>query len=199
MQRVLCIGLCSHFSCVLVLFTRQILFDVVLFLEALLQIMRCWILILHQLLLILIELQDVAIEHLDFVEWSALDLNQILHQLVIIQLEVAQVAHTKLLWVFLGKLAFLITAHDTNRPGAFLAVSDWIPVEPDSAGEGSLTKHAVRNFLPLLMDCFTVPSIRQISYVDGICHWSSTVASVRLCSHLILRIWEWILSKNLGS
>ena len=101
--------------------------------------MRCWILILHQLLLILIELQDVAIEHLDFVEWNSLNLCQIFHQLIIIHLKVAQVAHTEFLWVFFGKLAFLITADHTNRPGAFLAMSDRIPVEPDSAGEGSLT------------------------------------------------------------
>ena len=139
MQRVLCIGLCGHFSLVLVLFARQILLDIILFLEALLQIMRCWILILHQLLLILVELQDVAIEHLDFVEWNSLNLRQIFHQLIIIHLKVAQVAHTEFLWVFLGKLALLITANHTNRPGAFLAVSDWIPVEPNSAGEGSLT------------------------------------------------------------
>ena len=139
MQRVLCICLCSHFSLVLVLFARQILFNIILFLEALLQIMRCWILILHQLLFIFVELQDVAIEHLDFVEWNSLNLCQILHQLIIIHLKVAQVAHTELLWVVLGKLAFLITANYTNRPSAFLAMSDRIPVEPDSAGEWSLT------------------------------------------------------------
>ena len=114
MQRILCIGLCGHLFVVLVPFAIELFLDFMLFLEALLQVLSCRILILHQLLLILIELQDMTVEHLDLVERGAFYFLQIPHKLVIVHLELAEVAHAKFLWVVPGKLAFLVAADDAN-------------------------------------------------------------------------------------
>lgn len=128
MQGVLCVVLRSDLLTVLVKLALELFAHIILFFETLLQVMRSCILVVHQLLFILRELLDVAVEHLDLFQRSRFDMCQIAHQLLIVHLKVALVTYAIQSGILLRQLAFLVAANLTNRLATSLAVPNWVAI-----------------------------------------------------------------------
>ena len=121
----------------------QVLANLILVLESLLQILRRHVLVLHQLLFALIQLQNVAIEHLNLLKRGPFHVCQIPHEPLIVHLKFAQIAHAILHRVVSRQLALLIAANHANRFATAFAVSDGIAIhETDLIGERCLAEHA---------------------------------------------------------
>ena len=129
MKRIFSVCLRSNLSIVFVALALEFIVHFILLLEAFLQILRCHVLIFDQLLLVLVQLEDVTVQDLDFVERGLLNFCQVSHELLVVHLELTQVTHSVPLGVVFRELALLIAADFADRFTAALAVTDGVPIQ----------------------------------------------------------------------
>ena len=129
MKRIFSVCLRSNLSIVLVALALEFIVYFILLLESFLQILRCHVLIFDQLLLVLVQLENVTVQDLDFVERCLLNFRQVSHELLVIHLKFAQVTHSVPLGVVFRELALLIAADFADRFTAALAMTNGVPIQ----------------------------------------------------------------------
>ena len=160
MQGITCVRLGPDLLLVLVELASNLVPLVVLVRQGLVQCRLLLCFSFKQHLFVLLELLNVAIEHLDFLVSDFLDFLQVVRELPVAHLEVALVADSVLLWVVLGELTLCLAANLANGLATLLAVAHWIAVhELVLFGERGFTKLTLVNFFA--NDSFPVEILGQ--------------------------------------